>query len=141
MVCAATSSILLPTMSRSQSPCKRNTQIDGHKSSVSVEPEFWDQLRLAAWERQTTLTNLLVEINRTGRLLPPQGPNQHRVRNLSAAVRVFVLNEVLAKLAQAQEPATQTPSEGHHSGPSTVPEQRSAPSSPWRAIGERILGS
>jgi predicted DNA-binding ribbon-helix-helix protein len=113
---------------------QRNTQIDGHKSSISVEPEFWDQLRLAAWERQTTLTNLLIEINRTGRLLPPQGRNQHRVRNLSAAVRVFVLNEVLAKLPQPQAASTQN-------RPSPVPERQSSPSSPWRAIGERIQGS
>jgi predicted DNA-binding ribbon-helix-helix protein len=87
-----------------QSPCKHNVYIRGQDSSVTVEPEFWEQLRIIALEQRVKLNVLITEIDRTGRLLPPQGLYRRRVRTLSAAIRVFVLYDVLAKLAQAQEP-------------------------------------
>ena len=71
---------------------------------MTVEPEFWEQLRIIALEQRVKLNVLITEIDRTGRLLPPQGLYRRRVRTLSAAIRVFVLYDVLAKLAQAQEP-------------------------------------
>jgi Aldo/keto reductase family len=62
------------------------------------------QLRLRFKESKPLCrgTSLLAEINRTGRLLPPQGPG--KVLNLSAAIRVFVLKEVLARVPQPQHP-------------------------------------
>ena len=89
---------MLRSMKRLQSPFKRTVVLDGHKTSINVEPEFWDQLRLITLERQTTMAKLITEIDRIGRLLPPQGPGRHRVRTLSAAIRIFVLQEVLAGL-------------------------------------------
>jgi predicted DNA-binding ribbon-helix-helix protein len=53
-------------------------------------------------ERQTTIGKLLAEIDRTGRLLPHQGPGRHRVRTLSAAVRIFEFQALMAKLADAE---------------------------------------
>ena len=57
-------------MKRLQSPFKRTVVLDGHKTSINVEPEFWDQLRLITLERQTTMAKLITEIDRIGRLLP-----------------------------------------------------------------------
>ena len=88
---------MLSSFKRLQSPFKRNVWIGGQQSSVTIEPEYWEQLRLMAFERQSTLTALLSEINRKGRLLPFQGPGRYRVLSLSAAIRLFVLQELLAK--------------------------------------------
>jgi predicted DNA-binding ribbon-helix-helix protein len=108
---------MLRSMKRLQSPFKRTVVLDGHKTSINVEPEFWDQLRLITLERQTTMAKLITEIDRVGRLLPPQGPGRHRVRTLSAAIRIFVLQEVLARADNPIEHATQRPAEAHRSYP------------------------
>ena len=47
--------------------------------------------------QRTTISRLLAEINRTMRLLPYQGPGRNRVRTLSAAVRVFVLQTLISR--------------------------------------------
>ena len=70
-------------------------------TSITAEPEFWEQFRLIVMERGTTISELLAEIDRKHRLLPY--PNAHpRVLALSAALRVFVLQELMAKLADAE---------------------------------------
>ena len=66
-------------------------------TTISVEPEFWDQFKLIAFEHRTTISALLAEIDRTMRLLPHQSPGRHRVRTLSAAVRVFVLQMLISR--------------------------------------------
>jgi predicted DNA-binding ribbon-helix-helix protein len=43
---------MLRSMKRLQSPFKRTVVLDGHKTSINVEPEFWDQLRLITLERR-----------------------------------------------------------------------------------------
>jgi predicted DNA-binding ribbon-helix-helix protein len=40
--------------------------LDGHKTSINVEPEYWDQLRLITLERQTTMAKLITEIDPRG---------------------------------------------------------------------------
>jgi predicted DNA-binding ribbon-helix-helix protein len=62
---------------------KRAISIDGHKTSVSMEPEFWDRLKDIARERQTTLTRLVAKID-----------GEREVGNLSSCLRVFVLETV-----------------------------------------------
>jgi predicted DNA-binding ribbon-helix-helix protein len=89
-------------MKRFQSPCLHHVRINGRDTSITVEPEFWEQFRLMTMERQTTIGKLLAEIDRTGRLLPHQGPGRHRVRTLSAAVRIFVFQALMARLADAE---------------------------------------
>ena len=75
-------------------PAPRQDQWARHV--ITVEPEFWEQFRLMTMERQTTIGKLLAEIDRIMRLLPYQGPGRHRVRTLSAAVRVFVLQMLIS---------------------------------------------
>ena len=59
---------------------KRSVVVAGHKTSVSLEDEFWKGLREIADGRDTTLSGLVETIDADRR----QG-------NLSSAIRLFVL--------------------------------------------------
>ncbi len=56
--------------------------IAGHRTSVSIEPEFWDALREIAARRAISLNDLIAEIDGA------------RGGNLSSAIRLFVLKEI-----------------------------------------------
>lgn len=60
---------------------KRSIIRDGHKSSVSLEDEFWIGLREIAGRENMTVSALVGTID--------HGSNR---RNLSSAIRVFVLS-------------------------------------------------
>ena len=59
---------------------KRSVLVAGHATSVSLEPEFWEELRRIAAGRGLSLNALIAEID-AGR----------GARNLSSALRVHVL--------------------------------------------------
>jgi predicted DNA-binding ribbon-helix-helix protein len=59
---------------------RRSIVIAGHKTSVSVEDEFWDSLKEIASERGTSVGGMIGAID---------GGRQHA--NLSSAIRLFVL--------------------------------------------------
>ena len=61
---------------------KRSVTIAGHRTSLSLEPEFWAALRDQAETRGWSLARLIGEIDR-----------DRAGRNLSSAVRVFLLTE------------------------------------------------
>jgi predicted DNA-binding ribbon-helix-helix protein len=61
---------------------KRSLTIAGHRTSLSLEPEFWDALRRAAAGRKISVAELVSEIDQT-----------RGSRNLSSAVRVWLLSE------------------------------------------------
>jgi len=61
---------------------KRSVTIAGHRTSISLEPEFWAALEAAAAARALSLPRLIGEIDR-GRA----------GRSLSSALRVFLLDE------------------------------------------------
>ena len=61
---------------------KRSLTIAGHRTSLSLEPEFWEALRLAATARRVPLAVLVGEID-----------GARGSRNLSSAVRVWLLAE------------------------------------------------
>jgi predicted DNA-binding ribbon-helix-helix protein len=82
---------------RLQSPDKHSVLIKGRSTSLTIEPDFWEQFRVIVMEHGVTVGVLLTEIERTMRLLPHQGPGRHRVRTLSAAVRVFVLQMLISR--------------------------------------------
>jgi predicted DNA-binding ribbon-helix-helix protein len=73
---------------------KRSIVLDGHKTSVSLESEFWDGLRAIADIRNTKLSTLLQQIDL-----------DRRNANLSSAIRVFVFNHVCAHGAGEQPSA------------------------------------
>jgi predicted DNA-binding ribbon-helix-helix protein len=58
---------------------KRSVLVAGHKTSISLENEFWQGLRAIAEERQLTVGKLIGQIDQS----------RHR-GNLSSAVCVFV---------------------------------------------------
>lgn len=60
---------------------KRSLTIAGHRTSISLEPEFWAALNAAASAHNKTIPAIVSEID------------QHRgQRNLSSAIRVWILN-------------------------------------------------
>jgi len=69
---------------------KRSIVLNQHKTSISLEDDFWNCLREIADERKTKLTTLLLEID--------QARNN---ANLSSAIRVFVFNEMRSQAAAA----------------------------------------
>jgi predicted DNA-binding ribbon-helix-helix protein len=60
---------------------KRSIVVGGHKTSVSLEDEFWSGLKEIASKRLTTLSELVGGIDKE---------RQHT--NLSSALRLFVLD-------------------------------------------------
>jgi predicted DNA-binding ribbon-helix-helix protein len=60
---------------------KRSVVVNGHKTSVSLENEFWEALRDVADEQSVKLSTLVQQIDR-GRANA----------NLSSAIRVFVFD-------------------------------------------------
>ena len=63
------------------STLKRSLTLSGHRTSVSLEQEFWDALNEIADKLGKPLARLVDEI----------GKRQGRGKNLSSALRLFVL--------------------------------------------------
>ena len=59
---------------------KRSLTLAGHRTSLSLEPEFWEALRQEAARRRKPVAALVAEIDR-----------DRGTRNLSSAVRVWLL--------------------------------------------------
>ena len=83
-----------------RSPHIRFVRVNGQRTSITLEAEFWEQFRLIVLEYGTSISAMLAEIDRTMRLMPKQRPGRHRVLSLSAAVRIFVLKDVMARSSE-----------------------------------------
>lgn len=79
---------------------KRSVTIAGHSTSVSLESEFWAELKELAEARGLSVNQLVAEID------------QGRAGNLSSAIRVFVLAALKARSASSPPPNAAGPSEG-----------------------------
>jgi len=66
---------------------KRSISIAGHKTSVSLENQFWDALKEIAKERGTSMQGLVATIK-------AEQPGS----NVSSAIRVFVIEHYEARL-------------------------------------------
>jgi predicted DNA-binding ribbon-helix-helix protein len=66
---------------------KRSLSIAGHRTSLSLEPEFWQALQDVAARRGIPVSALVAEIDQT-----------RGSRNLSSAVRVWLLNDAQSLL-------------------------------------------
>jgi len=64
---------------------KHSITIEGHRTSISLEAEFWQLLKLIAAERQQTVAQLVRFVDR------------RRNGGLSSALRLFVLAQLSAK--------------------------------------------
>lgn len=67
---------------------KRSIALDGHRTSVSLEPQFWDALDAIARVEGRSLASLISEIDRR-RLAQVPAPG------LASALRVFALERLL----------------------------------------------
>jgi predicted DNA-binding ribbon-helix-helix protein len=63
-------------------PAKRSLTLHGHRTSVSLEPEFWDAFRAIAEARQIPINQLAAEIDHA----------RKGDAGLASAIRVFVLD-------------------------------------------------
>jgi predicted DNA-binding ribbon-helix-helix protein len=72
---------------------KRSVVVGKHKTSVSLEDEFWTGVKEIAASRRTTCSALLNELN------------EHRQSgNLSSAIRQFVLHHYQERARQSEHP-------------------------------------
>ena len=60
---------------------KRSVSLDGHKTSVSLEDQFWTALKEIAAVKEVNVQELILKAKSAG-----------ESRNLSSAVRLFVLD-------------------------------------------------
>ena len=73
---------------------KRSVTIAGHRTSISLEDEFWSELIRIAAERKTSLNSLIA------------GIDESRATNLSSAIRLHVLADLKTPAANSvTEPA------------------------------------
>ncbi len=62
---------------------KRSLTIAGHRTSLSLEPEFWTELKRVAKNERKTVASIVSDIDAN------RGP-----RNLSSAIRVWILQRL-----------------------------------------------
>jgi predicted DNA-binding ribbon-helix-helix protein len=65
---------------------KRSLTIAGHRTSLSLEPEFWAVLKSIAEENRKTIASIVEEID-----------VDRGTRNLSSAIRVWILKRLQSK--------------------------------------------
>jgi predicted DNA-binding ribbon-helix-helix protein len=72
-------------------PLKRSVTIAGHETSISLEPIFWDALRVAAAEQNLPVNALIAQIDvlRIEAADPP---------NLASAIRVWLYQRAIKTL-------------------------------------------
>ena len=71
-------------------PIKRSVEIAGHKTSISLEPMFWEMLRAAALAEGVPINALVarIDVERMGADVPP---------GLASAVRLWLVAGVIAR--------------------------------------------
>ena len=62
---------------------KRSITVAGHRTSISLEPEFWQMLQKLAHERGKPMAALVGDIDQ-----------KRGDRNLSSALRVWILDQI-----------------------------------------------
>lgn len=69
-------------------PVKRSVQIAGHKTSISLEPVFWDMLRDAAEGEGVPINSLVARID-ADRIKADTPPG------LASAIRVWLVSSII----------------------------------------------
>ncbi|MEP2920345.1 ribbon-helix-helix domain-containing protein [Sulfitobacter sp.] len=68
-------------------PVKHSVTLHGHRTSISLEAPFWEELRLIAKEKSLPINALVAEID------AERGMNS----GLASAIRVYVLETIKAR--------------------------------------------
>ena len=64
---------------------KKSFTIGNHRTSISLEPEFWDALELKANEQGVSLSKLILKIDN-------EKPKDYN--NLASYIRIWVLKKI-----------------------------------------------
>ena len=67
---------------------KHSVVVAGHATSISLEDEFWEELKAIAMQRNIKLNDLISEID------------DNRQTNLSSALRLYILNHLKSEHVQ-----------------------------------------
>ncbi|MDD3287930.1 MAG: ribbon-helix-helix domain-containing protein [Alphaproteobacteria bacterium] len=73
------------TAPEKSSVIKRSVTITKHRTSVSLEKEFWDELKAIAEKKGVSVNQLIAKVDAS------------RQNNLSSALRIFVLDAIKSK--------------------------------------------
>jgi predicted DNA-binding ribbon-helix-helix protein len=68
---------------------KRSITIAGHATSITLEDEFWAELQKIASEKKIPLASLVHQIDK-----------DRTEKNLSSALRIYILNHLKSSLAK-----------------------------------------
>lgn len=71
---------------------KRSVVVKGHKTSISLEDQFWAEIKAIACERKLSVSELVSVVDH----------DRGEFGNLSSALRTFVLKRYLAPTAEPQ---------------------------------------
>jgi predicted DNA-binding ribbon-helix-helix protein len=75
---------------------KRSVTIDGHRTSVSLEDAFWQELAAIASARGLSLNALVAEVDHARGLA--RGHARANPGNLSSALRLYVLDDLRKRM-------------------------------------------
>ena len=64
---------------------KKSFTIGNHRTSISLEPEFWDALEIIAKEQNVSLSKLVLKIDN-------EKPKDYN--NLASYIRIWVLKKI-----------------------------------------------
>ena len=64
---------------------KKSFTIGNHRTSISLEPEFWDALEIKAKEQNVSLSKLVLKIDN-------EKPKDYN--NLASYIRIWVLRKI-----------------------------------------------
>ena len=64
---------------------KKSFTIGNHRTSISLEPEFWDALEIKANEQDVSLSKLVIKIDN-------EKPKDYN--NLASYIRIWVLKKI-----------------------------------------------
>ena len=65
---------------------KKSFTIGNHRTSISLEPEFWDALEIKANEQDVSLSKLVLKIDN-------EKPKDYN--NLASYIRIWILKKVV----------------------------------------------
>lgn len=79
----------------SKRPVKHSVTLNGHRTSISLEDEFWVALRKISTEKNIALNALVAEVD------VDRGADM----GLASAIRIYILKDLQAKLDASQTDA------------------------------------
>ena len=62
---------------------KHSVTIKGHKTSITLEPEFWKELKIISEKINKSIQQIITEID-----------EKEDNKNLSSKIRIFILNTI-----------------------------------------------